>query len=162
MNNYKLEAFSSINDKGIKDKSKSNYINFALNCEFAPNQSSQCITFNKKYEHVALGIDNGSISIRKSLKNIKLKFMEDLKIADQSICSLKFSPNDDLLAVISEDEKLFFLKVEDNYTVVQCYNDICGIPIELDWDTTSNYVQLINSHGEYLIYNIYKGKILGT
>jgi len=151
---HKLEGFSEINEKAKKNKSNSD-------AEFTQNQSSQCLTYNKKYEHVAVGLDNGFISIRKSIKNLQLKFRDDIKISESPICSVKFSPNDNMLAVISEDEKLTFLKVDNNYGIIESYSDICGTPIEIDWDTTSKYVQLNNSNGEYFIYKYDKGKITG-
>ncbi len=161
-NSYKLEGFSEINEIATKEKAKSqSQSNLMNSAEFASNQTSQCLTYNKKYEHVVVGMDNGSISIRKSIKNLKLKFRDDIKISDSSIVSVKFSPNDNLLAVISEDEKLTFLKVDNNYGIVHCYADLCGTPIEIDWDTTSSYVQVNNSNGEYFIYKFDKGKILG-
>ena len=162
-NTFKLEAFSEINEKAVKDKSKSVLLNQMISSagDFTPNQSSQCITYNKKYEHVVAGLDNGHITIRKSIKNLKLKFREDLKISDKIITSLKFSPNDNLLAILSEDEKLTILKIDNNYSVLFSYNDILGIPLELDWDTTSNFIQVINSNSEYLIYKYDKEKIKG-
>jgi len=161
-NSFKLEGFSEINEKAKKEKAKiesANNLIYSLEC--VPNQQSQCLTYNKKYEHVVVGLDNGSISIRKSIKNLKLKFRDDMKISEKSICSLKYSPNDNLLAIISEDEKLSFLKVENNYTIVHSFSDLSGTPIEIDWDTTSNYVQVNNSNGEYFIYKFDTGKITG-
>lgn len=161
-NSFKLEGFSDINEKAAKEKTKTLSANNLMdNSEFAANQKSQCLTYNKKYEHVVVGLDNGSISIRKSIKNLKLKFRDDLKISDSSICSVKFSPNDNLLAIISEDEKLTFIKVDNNYAVVHIYYDLCGTPIEIDWDTTSTYLQVNNANGEYFIYKYDKGKITG-
>lgn len=161
-NSYKLEGFSEINEIATKEKSKTSSANNLMNsADCAPNQKSQCLTYNKKYEHVVVGLDNGSISIRKSIKNLKLKFRDDIKISDSSIVSVKFSPNDNLLAVISEDQKLTFLKVDNNYAVVHSYADLCGVPNEIDWDTTSSYVQVNNSNGEYFIYKFDKGKIIG-
>lgn len=161
-NSFKLEGFSEINEKAIKEKSNGDFLNSLIHSgEFASNQKSQCITYNKKYEHVVVGLDNGSISIRKSIKNLKLKFRDDINLSDRSILSLKFSPNDNLLAVITEDEKLIFLKVDSNYAVIHSYSDLCGIPIEIDWDTSSNYIELNNSNGDYFIYKFDKGKILG-
>ena len=161
-NTYKLEGLTEINEKAIKVKTKTSTANEIINPnEFSSNQSSQCITYNKKYEHVVAGLDNGFITIRKSIKNLKLKFKEDVKICDKSIISVKFSPNDNFLAVLSEDEKLTILKVDNNYTVWKTFDDIMGAPIEMDWDTSSNYIQVINSNGEYIIYKIDKEKIKG-
>jgi len=159
---YKLEGFSDINEKGIGKKVNCGNMSKIVDYnQFCLNQSSQCISYNKKFEHVVVGLDNGYITIRKSPKNLKLKVRDDLKISEKSIISIKFSPDDSLLAVISEDEKLTFLKVENNYPILFCYCDLNGIPIEIDWDNTSNYIQVNNINGEYFIYKIDRGKILG-
>lgn len=161
-----MECLTEINAKSQKEKLEKNpTMNQILNAsanEFASNQRSQCVAHNKRFDHLVFGLDNGFITIRKSIKNLKLKFREDIKVSNKAILSLKFSPNYNYLALLSEDERIIFLKVDNNYSLAYEYTDLESIPLEFDWDTTSTYVQVINSTSEYFIYRFDKGKINGT
>jgi len=161
INTYKLEGFSEINLISNREKmeKKNEYEDIEMESIFSSNQSSQCISHNKKFDHVVIGLDNGSISIRKSIKNLSLKFCDDVSISNAPILDVKFSPNDNFLAIISEDKKLTILKVDKEYSILKIFSDIGGTPRNFDWDINSNYIQIDNDKCEYLIYSLSIGQI---
>lgn len=159
LNSYRLEGFSEINNTSNREKSDRKSDDLETESEITLNQSSQCITHNKKFDHVVIGLDNGDISIRKSIKNLSLKFCDDIHICDSAILDLKFSPNDNYLAIITENKKLIILKVDKEYAIYRTYSDIGSIPRNIDWDSNSNYVQMDNEKCEYIIYNLHSGQI---
>ena len=155
----KLESFSQINEKKeIKTKTNTNIRDFS---EFSLNQCSQCIAHNRKYDHVIAGLDNGHLTVRKSIKELKIKLKADFKISDKPIISLSFSPSYNLLAVLSEEHKVTIITVDKDYSTLSVFTDLNGIPLEVDWDITSTLLQVINSSNEYFIYNYNTGKISG-
>ena len=121
LSTYKLEGFCLINEKSGKSNPKTPAQLVSPEIEFSENQRSQCVCHNKKYDHIVIGMDNGAISIRKSIKNISLKFIDDLSITSKTIISLKFSPNENYLAVLSEDGIVSILKIDEKYTFLKIF-----------------------------------------
>lgn len=159
---YKLEGICEINQisnsKKLEKKNENEIVDLEVHSNFALNQSSQCISHNKKFDHVVIGLDNGFISIRKSIKNLSLKFCDDVFICNSPILDVKFSPNDNYLGIITE-RKLSVLKVDKEYSIYRTYSDIGSIPRNFDWDSNSSYIQLDNEKCEYLIYCLLTGQV---
>mgnify|MGYP001951490606 CR=1 FL=1 len=76
---------------------------------YAANQQSRAVSINPKNGHVAVGINNGEINIYKSTKNMELT--KTIKVLQDSIDCLRYSPDGTKLAVGCQDTCLYIFTV---------------------------------------------------
>ena len=65
------------------------------------------------YEHVAVGINDGSVTIRKNPKDLDRKSVPDIEIGKDPIVNLEYTEYGDLLLVMDEKFNFVFLDVID-------------------------------------------------
>ena len=76
---------------------------------------SQCLAYHSSYEHVAVGINDGTITIRKSPKELERKSVPDIKIGENPIVNLEYTEYGDLLLAMDNKNKFVFLDVNNRY-----------------------------------------------
>jgi microtubule-associated protein-like 6 len=128
--------------------------------EYAPNQCSKSITYNMKYDHVAVGLNNGCVSIRKGIRNLNMKYCNDIKIGEKSIEVVKYSPNNQLLACSSLDLQFKVCTIENYYAVVYRLSGHESGIFELDWDVNSKFMQSVTIDNNYLLYDLKTEKVI--
>ena len=161
-----------VNEKKKKKKKKAN--TDVLGYEFKSHQKSWAVSYNKQKGHVAIGICNGSVSIRLSIKKINELVVPDIIISEvegnlvtnvteeedeetnkyisdtgRAITELKYTNYGDLLAVACENGILTILNVNERYTVIkQIVFD--SFITNLDWDLTNTYVQVVTVNNRFM------------
>ena len=113
----------------------------------------KCLSYNESKENIAIGLSNGYISIRKDLKHLDIKLINDIQISEASINNIKYTDYGDFLLCTSEKKELCLLDVNDNYNInkkIETENLILGF----DWDREGKYIQTINSENKYIFYNL--------
>ena len=120
----------------------------------------KCIHYNKTKEHIAIGLSNGFISIRKDEKHLNTKIFNDLEISKGSIITLKYTDYGDFLLCSTELYELCLLDVNDNYNIAKIINTREGIIYKFDWDREEGKnIQGINDINKYVFYKVEKDLI---
>jgi len=126
----------------------------SLKSEFAPNQCSRCVSYNYKFDHVAIGINNGTVSIRNGIRKLNQRLINDIQISSDMIVNLKYSPNMKLLAVSSRSKEFFILDVENNYAVKKKLTGHEDYILQFDWDVSCSFIQAVTVDNNYLFFNV--------
>ena len=117
-----------------------------------------CVSYNTTKEHIALGLSNGYISIRKDEKHLDTQVINDIKITEGSVIILKFTDYGDFLICSTNREELCLLDTNDNYNICRKL-ETTGIIYQFDWDRDGKFIQAINDRNKYIFYEIEKDLI---
>ena len=117
-----------------------------------------CVSYNTTKEHIALGLSNGYISIRKDEKHLDTQVINDLKITEGRVIILKFTDYGDFLLCSTNREELCLLDTNDNYNICRKL-ETTGIIYQFDWDRDGKFIQAINDRNKYIFYEIEKDLI---
>jgi microtubule-associated protein-like 6 len=128
--------------------------------EFPAHQCSKVVSYNPSSKHVAIGINNGMVSIRENLKKLGNRYMPDILIRkDNPITVLRFSPNYKYL-IASAGTELVILDAFFDYNKLFSLTGHDSPICELDWEQNGDYVQCITEKNEYLFYSIKDHKMV--
>ena len=114
-----------------------------------------CVAYNPTKEHIALGLSNGYISIRRDEKHLDTQVINDIKITEGSVIILKFTDYGDFLLCSTNREELCLLDTNDNYNICKTVQTN-GIIYQFDWDRDGKFIQAINDKNKYIFYEIEK------
>ena len=117
-----------------------------------------CVSYNTTKEHIALGLSNGYISIRKDEKHLDTQVINDIKITEGRVIILKFTDYGDFLLCSTNREELCLLDTNDNYNICRKL-ETTGIIYQFDWDRDGKFIQAINDRNKYIFYEIDKDLI---
>jgi WD40 repeat protein len=159
-----IEATAFINEKAISNKTSSVDLEEeeVLLTEFPPHQCSKVVTYNPSSKHVAIGINNGTISIRENLKKLDTRYLpQDIKISKDPICAMEFSPNYKYLVAGGGPGELVVLDAFYDYNKLFTLADHSSPVVALDWDTTNEFIQCITEKNDYIFYSMKHKKIIG-
>ena len=117
-----------------------------------------CLSYNESKENIAVGLSNGYVSIRKDGKHLDSLVINDIKISEASIITLKFTDYGDFLLCSTVRGELCLLDTNDNYKISKTI-DTNGIIYKFDFDRDGKYIQAINDRNKYLFYEIEKDLI---
>ena len=115
---------------------------------------SQCLAYHLSYEHVAVGTNIGTITVRKSPKDLNSKILSpDITIGEKPIMEMEYTEYGDHLLVTTEDHKCFLLDVNDNY------NKIKEVELEsyftsFDIDEQGKYIRTCTKNNKFKFYNL--------
>jgi WD40 repeat protein len=158
-----IEATAFINEKVIPIKTQIDLEEEEhLVTEFPPHQCSKVVTYNPSSKHVAIGINNGTISIREGLKKLNIRaIQQDITISNVAINVLKYSPNYKYLIAGGGTQDLVVLDAFYEYNKLITFTDHTSPIVNLDWDVTNDYLQCITEKNDYIFYSIRYKKIIG-
>ena len=117
-----------------------------------------CVSYNTTKEHIALGLSNGYISIRKDEKHLDTQVINDIQITEGRVIILKFTDYGDFLLCSTNREELCLLDTNDNYNICRKL-ETTGIIYQFDWDRDGKFIQAINDRNKYIFYEIEKDLI---
>lgn len=123
---------------------------------FPPNQCARALAISKKYGYVAVGINEGTVSIRKSIDNLNVE-IASLTEPKEWIEAISFSPNDEWLAVGCHDN---FIYIYD--TKKFKLNSVCkghnSYITSVDWSLGSDIIFSTCGAYEMLFFDAISGK----
>ena len=173
-----------ISEKKKKAKLNNNKNVNDVNMIYQPYQKSWAVCYNRQKGHIAVGICNGYVSIRQSIKKLNVCVVPDIKVGDVStneetvtnmteentttnklssetgraITEMKYTNYGDLLAVACENGILAILNANDKYTIVkQIIFD--NFITNLDWDLTNKYIQIVTIDNRFMFVD-YKASVI--
>ena len=115
---------------------------------------SQCLAYHLSYEHVAVGTNIGTITVRKSPKDLNVKVISpDIIIGPKPIMILEYTEYGDILLVTTEDNKLLLLNVNDNYTKTKSI-ELESYFTSFDIDEQAKYIRTCTKNEQFKFYNL--------
>jgi WD40 repeat protein len=130
--------------------------------DFDSKHCSKTISYCPSLNHIAIGLNNGEISIRNGLKSPNDRLMSNIRISQKEIENVKYSPNGIYLAVASNAGEFYLLNTKQNYNISFKLKGHESPVIQLDWDQTSGYIQAVTLENEYLFYEVKSEKIVAS
>ena len=119
----------------------------------------KCLSYNESKENVAIGLSNGCISIRKDEKHLNTRILNDIKVGEGSIITIKYTDYGDYLLCTSDEKEICLLDVNDGYKISKKI-ETDSIILKFDWDREGKYIQAINTNNKYIFYKIEKDSII--
>jgi len=121
---------------------------------YSPNQCARAVAINAKTGHIAVGINNGELSIRKSLRelDVVIAHKQDSK---EWIEAIQYSPCGDYLAVGSHDNSIYIY--DSSYKLVTRCKKHSSFITSIDWSNDSNFIQATDGAYEILFFDAHTG-----
>jgi len=121
---------------------------------YSPNQCARAVAINPKTGHIAVGINNGELSIRKSLRelDVVVAHKQDSK---EWIEAIEYSPCGKYLAVGSHDNSIYIY--DSSYKLVTRCHKHSSFITSVDWSNDSNFIQATDGAYEILFFDAHTG-----
>lgn len=117
-----------------------------------PNQQARALALNKK-GHLAVGINDGTLSVR-TASNIKNEIFRS-NDPKEWIEVMKYSPQEDMLAVGSHDKKIYIYSVEgDKYSLRGTLNGHSSFITGIDWSVDGKTIKSVCGAYELLFWDV--------
>ena len=129
-----------------------------ISSNYLEHTTGKCISYNETKEHIALGLSNGYISLRKDPKHLDVQIISDIKISEGSVITLKFTDWGDFLLCSTKKGELILLDTNNNYNISYKY-ETNGIIYQFDWDRDGKFIQAANDRNKFLFFEIEKDLI---
>ena len=146
--NKLCESIAFLNDRSDSDS------------DFDSKHCSKTLSYSSIINHIAIGLNNGEISIRNGLKSPNDRIIPNIRISQKEIENVKYSPNGAYLAASSNAGEFYLLNTKQNYSISYKLKGHEFPVIQLDWDQTSAYIQAVTLSNEYLFYDVKSEKIV--
>ena len=114
---------------------------------------SQCLAYHSSYEHVAVGINDGTITIRKNPKELERKSVPDIKIGENPIVNLEYTEYGDLLLAMDNKNKFVFLDVNNRYENKKSI-ELDSFITSFDIDEQAKYIRCCMDNNKFKFYNL--------
>lgn len=147
----KCVSTGTINPKaGVKNK----ILGASTLSAFPPNQCARAVAINPFTGHVAVGVNNGELSVRKSLQDIDTVVAHKTD-AKEWIEALQYSPCGKFLAVGSHDNAVYIY--DDHYKLISKCKKHSSFITSVDWSLDSKYIQATDGAYEILFFDAHTG-----
>ena len=144
----KCEAVGTINPLTLNEAAKYESEKYILT---AANKSG-VVSYNNTKEHIAIGINNGMVSIRNGIKDLNVR-LKNIKIGEEKVCELKYTNYGDLLIATSLDGFIKIMETNEYQTISEL--QLTGAAItNLDWDLTNSYIQCVTNKAQYIFISV--------
>ena len=115
---------------------------------------SQCLAYHLSYEHVAVGTNEGTITVRKNPKELDKRLINpDITLDESPIVTMEYTEYGDILIVMSENNYIFFLDVNDNYKTRNKHKFESYIK-SFDIDEQAKYMRCCMSNNRFNFYKL--------
>jgi len=125
--------------------------------KFPPNQSARALAINPKNGNVAMGINTGELSVRKSIEQLDQEIVH-IHDAKEWIEAIQYSPCGKYLAVGSHDNCIYIY--DESYKLKAKCNKHSSFITSVDWSLDSAYIQATCGAYEILFFDAMSGKQL--
>jgi WD40 repeat protein len=144
----KCESSGQINPlvKNTNPNIEENYI-------VGDRNKSQCLAYHSSYEHVAVGINDGTITIRHNPKDLNRKAVPDISLGDSPIVNLEYTEYGDMLLVMTEGNDFYFLNVNNSYKKDRRIRLESYIK-SFDIDEQAQYMRCCMNNNRFNFYNL--------
>ena len=146
----KCESWGTINQLIFNNTNQNTEDTFIV----GERNKSQCLAYHLSYDHVAVGTNIGTITIRKSPKDLDVKVVSpDISLDEKPIMTMEYTVYGDILLVTTENNKCFLLNVNNNYSKEK------EIKIEsyftsFDIDEQAKYIRTCTKNDKFKFYTL--------
>ena len=126
--------------------------------KFEKKHKSLAIAYEENRGHVAVGINNGCVSIRRGIKDLDIKVVSDIKIGEGAILELKYTNYGDLLVASTESKELAFINPNEHYQMTKKLSLNYSL-ISFDFDSTYSYLQSVTNDNQYIFIDVNKYEV---
>lgn len=152
IDNKVCEDIGIINIVEVGEKKQIN--KFEIPPDFPSNQQSTSISYSKVHDHVAIGIKNGTLSIRKSYLQLNKRFIErDIDFPNVSFPNIMEYSSDGLYLSCCLNENSILIYSVPNYREYKRINELISPGIQMDWDSTNKYLQVVCMNNDFYFIN---------
>jgi WD40 repeat protein len=121
---------------------------------YPPNQCARAVAINPKNGHIAIGVNNGELSVRKGIKELN-KIVVQKHDAKEWIEAIHYSPCGEYLAVGSHDNCVYIY--DSAYKLKAKCKKHSSFITSLDWSIDSNFIQATDGAYEILFFDAMTG-----
>jgi len=121
---------------------------------FPPNQCARAVAINPVNGHIAIGINDGELSIRKGINELDSVIIEK-KDSKEWIEAIQFSPCGRFLAVGSHDNSIYIY--DDHYKLISKCRKHSSFITSVDWTCDSTSIQATCGAYELLFFDAMNG-----
>lgn len=121
---------------------------------YPPNQSARAVAINPVTGHVAVGVNNGELHIRASIKDLD-NIIATKKDSKEWIEAIQYSPCGKFLAVGSHDNSIYIY--DSNYKLTAKCHKHSSFITSVDWSADSNHIQAVDGAYELLFFDAHSG-----
>ena len=118
---------------------------------FPDSQCARAIAFNKSNGHIAVGHNDGTLTIRGGVNNLDQTISKNNN-SKEWIEVLRYSPNGEKLAVGSHDNIIYIYDSNNYHLLGKCVGHNSFI-VSLDWSQDSSYIRSVCGAHELLFFN---------
>ena len=147
----KCESTGIINP--LNPNANNNNNSTSTKVKFTERNKSLAIAYEENRGHVAVGINNGCISIRRGIKDLNIRVVQDIKIGKGAILELKYSNYGDLLVASTESKEIAFINPNENYQIIKNLQ-LNYYLTAFDFDSTYSYLQSVTNDNQYIFIDI--------
>jgi WD40 repeat protein len=144
----KCEAVGKINPLTINQAAQDDNERLIL----TDANKSSVVSYNNTKEHIAIGINNGTVSIRNGIKDLN-KRIKQIKIGEKKISELKYTNYGDLLIATSLSGDIKIMETNE-YTSIKKLQLNGAAITNLDWDLTNSYIQCVTNNAQYIFISV--------
>ena len=115
---------------------------------------SRCLAYHLSYEHVAVGTNIGTITVRKSPKDLNVKAVSpDINLGNKPIMAMEYTEYGDILLVTNENNECFLLNVNNNYSNDKKF-ELESYFTSFDIDEQTKYIRTCTNDNKFKFYDI--------
>ena len=115
---------------------------------------SRCLAYHLSYEHVAVGTNIGTITVRKSPKDLNVKAVSpDINLGNKPIMAMEYTEYGDILLVTNENNECFLLNVNNNYSNDKKF-ELESYFTSFDIDEQAKFIRTCTNDNKFKFYDI--------
>ncbi len=126
--------------------------------KFQDKHKSLTIAYEENKGHVAVGINNGKVSIRKGIKDLNIRVVEDIPIGKKAVLELKYTNYGDVLIVSTLSQEVGLLNPNNRYSLEKLIS-LDYYLITFDFDSTYKYLQAVSNDNRFIFINMDKFRV---
>ncbi|MCQ2820381.1 MAG: hypothetical protein MJ252_24210 [archaeon] len=147
-----------------------------------PKNKSKCVSYNKEKGHIAVGLDDGTITIREGTKKLETKVLSEDIVLEQpktvkkkikhnedneeevedteylAVTDLKYTSYGDLLCATTEGGLVSVMDVNQEYANICEYRvniNEYGYILNFDFDSGTKYIQAVTSKNKFIFIELF-------
>lgn len=122
---------------------------------YTAQHKAWAVSYNKIKEHVAIGICDGLISIRKNPKNLNEHLFNVAPTPNYAITALKYTNYGDYLTAAILSHEIVVLDPNNNYEIINKIDlQLNSCVTAFDYDLSNKYIQVVTNMNTYEIYTL--------
>lgn len=116
------------------------------------SQCSRAIDYNYRNKHVAVGHNDGTLTIRASIQKLD-DVLYTFNHSKEWIEVIKYSPDGNKLAVGSHDNNIYIYDTTNNYKLLGKCAKHNSFIVSVDWSSDGQYIRSVCGAHELLFFN---------